>query len=191
MHLNQLTTTIYYSSTVVVVATGGANLCILRVFGLHMSCYVLFLWRYDCFVLFRFLRLLFDFAAGDAAAIGSIVLRCACAPTATGSYLITATTAVGALFRSCFFLSLERSLFTEYICAIVTVFTLYGVWYVVPVRFFLPDDGVFLPCDHGLDFRHQVIIYVRLLSINRFQSTLGPLVAHNTKMSKRLLGGII
>ena len=25
------------------------------------------------------------------------------------------------------------------------------------VRFFLPDDSVFLPCDHGLDFLHQLL----------------------------------
>ena len=55
-----------------------ARTCILQAFGLHMSYYVVFLWRHDCFVLFRFLRLLFAFAGGDAAAIGSIVLRCAC-----------------------------------------------------------------------------------------------------------------
>ena len=42
--------------------------------------------------------------------------------------------------------------FSEYFCTI-TVFSLYGEYV---VRFPLPD-GVYLPCDHGLDFRHQLI----------------------------------
>ena len=51
------------------------------------------------------------------------------------------------LFRFCFFVSLEMSLFPSIFCTI-TVFSLYGEY---GVRFFLPD-GVFIPCDHGLDF---------------------------------------
>ena len=37
----------------------------------------------------------------------------------------------------------------------ISVFSLYGE---CVVRSFLPD-GVFLPCDHGLDFLHQLIMY--------------------------------
>ena len=42
--------------------------------------------------------------------------------------------------------------FSEYFCTI-TVLCLYGEYV---VRFFLPG-GVFLPCDHGLDFLHQLM----------------------------------
>ena len=42
--------------------------------------------------------------------------------------------------------------FPEYFCTI-TVFPLYGEYV---VRCFLPDDDIFLPCDHGLDFLHQL-----------------------------------
>ena len=44
----------------------------------------------------------------------------------------------------------ENVAFSVFFCT-TTVFSLYGE-YVVPVRFFLPDDGVSLPCDHELDF---------------------------------------
>ena len=54
-----------------------------------------------------------------------------------------------------FFVSLEMLLFPEYFCT-VDVLSLYGEYYVL-VRFFLPD-GVSLPCDHGLEFWHQLII---------------------------------
>ena len=40
-----------------------------------------------------------------------------------------------------------RCCFSEYFC-IIAVFSLYGEYV---VRSFLPN-GVFLPCDHGLDF---------------------------------------
>ena len=45
------------------------------------------------------------------------------------------------------FVYLEMSLFPSIFCTIA-VFSLYGEYV---VRSFLPD-GVFLPCDHGLDF---------------------------------------
>ena len=43
--------------------------------------------------------------------------------------------------------------FSEYFCTI-TVFSLYGEYV---ERFFLPG-GVFLPCDHGLDFLRKLVI---------------------------------
>ena len=53
----------------------------------------------------------------------------------------------------CFvFVFMEMSLFPSIFCTIA-VFSLYGQ---DVVRFFLPND-VFLPCDHGLDFRHQLM----------------------------------
>ena len=48
------------------------------------------------------------------------------------------------VFVSSFF---WRCCFSEYFC-IIAVFSLYGEYV---VRSFLPN-GVFLPCDHGLDF---------------------------------------
>ena len=61
---------------------------------------------------------------------------------------------VCALFSFClflffvFFYSLEMSFFPSS----VNVISLYGEYV---VRFFLPD-GVFLSCDHGLDFLYQL-----------------------------------
>ena len=54
--------------------------------------------------------------------------------------------------HTCFFLSfpfgsLETSLFPSIFCTIA-VFSLYGEY---AVRSFLPN-GIFLPCDHGLDY---------------------------------------
>ena len=62
--------------------------------------------------------------------------------------------------HTCFFLffpfvSLEISLFPSIFCSFA-VFSLNGEY---TVRSFLPNDGVFLPCDHGLDYYwHQLII---------------------------------
>ena len=80
-----------------------------------------------CFVLLRF-RL---YAFVEAATLRSIVLRYAGAPIAT----------------RVFFFFYEMSLFPSIFCTI-SAFSLYGEYV---VRSFLPD-GVFLPCDHGLDF---------------------------------------
>ena len=91
-------------------------------------CHDVFLWCYLCFVLLCF-RL---HAFVKAAAPRSIVLRYAGAPIATFCFL--------------HFLHLEMSLFPSIFCT-VAVFSLYGEY---DVRSFLPD-GVFLPCDHGLD----------------------------------------
>ena len=41
-----------------------------------------------------------------------------------------------------------------YIFGTVSTFSLYGEYV---VRSFLPDDGVPLPCDYGLDFLHQLM----------------------------------
>ena len=45
------------------------------------------------------------------------------------------------------FVFLEMTLFPSIFCTNFTAFSLYGEYV---VRSFLPDDGVFLPCDHGL-----------------------------------------
>ena len=105
-------------------------------------CHDGFLWCYVCFVLLRFrLRFrLYDFI--EAAAFRSIVLRYAGAPTATRVYFL--------FFFPCIYL--EMSLFTSFFCTIA-IFSLYGEYV---VSFFLPG-GIFLPCDHGLDFLHHVI----------------------------------
>ena len=50
------------------------------------------------------------------------------------------------------FVYLEMSFFPS-ICFSITAFSLYGEYVVCS---FLPD-GVFLPCDHGLDFLHQLM----------------------------------
>ena len=89
-----------------------------------------------------------------AAALRSILLRhYAGAPTATR--------------RACFFfplVSMEMSPFPEYfLYHIISVFSLYNGEYVV--RFSLPG-GVFLPCDHGLDFFTSA--HVRIQSINQY-----------------------
>ena len=84
-----------------------------------------------CFVLLRFRLNAFV----EAAALRSIVLRYVGALIAT---------------RASFFFPfvyLEVSLFPSTLCKIA-VFSLYGEYV---VRSFLPN-GVFLPCDHGLDF---------------------------------------
>ena len=89
-------------------------------------CHDDFLWCYVCFVLLRF-RI---YASVEAAALCSIVLRYSDAPIAT---------------RVFFFL--ETSLFPSIFCTIFD-FSLYGEYV---VRSFLPN-GIFLPCDQGLDF---------------------------------------
>ena len=99
-------------------------------------CHDVFLWCYVCFVLLRF-RL---YAFVEAAALCSIVLRYAGAPIATR---------VSLFFP---FVYLEMSLFPIIFCTI-SVFSLYGEYV---VRSFLPV-GVFLPCDHGLDFVHLLM----------------------------------
>ena len=70
-----------------------------------------------------------------------------------------AVTTACVLFRFCFFLSLEMSLFPSIFCTI-NVFSLYEEYV---LRFFLPD-GVFLPCDHGLDSLHQLILCDNLIN---------------------------
>ena len=71
----------------------------------------------------------------------SIVLRYAGAPIVTR-------------VSFCFlFVYLEMSLFPSIFCTIAD-FSLNGEYV---VRSFLPNNGVFLPCDHGLDFLHQLM----------------------------------
>ena len=47
----------------------------------------------------------------------------------------------------------ERLAFSVYFCTIITFFSLYGEYV---VRSPLPD-GVFLTCDHALDFLYQLV----------------------------------
>ena len=72
---------------------------------------------------------------------------------------------------------LEMSLFPSIFCTI-SAFSLYGEYV---VRSFLPN-GVFLPCDHGLDFLHQ-LIYVRIQSINQKDVCLRPYQSFGAPMS--------
>ena len=94
-------------------------------------------------ILFRFR--LYTFI--EAAALRSIVLRYTGAPTATH---------LSSFFP---FVSLEMLLYPSIFCNIA-VFSLYREYV---VGFFLLD-GVFLPCDHGLDFFTSTY-YVRIQSI--------------------------
>ena len=88
------------------------------------------------------------FAFTEAAALLSIVLRssiCMRPDSRARSYHCLRPFSFSFLpFSSRFF---EDVPFSEFIY-LITVFSLYGEYV---VRFFLPD-GVFLPCDHGLDF---------------------------------------
>ena len=74
------------------------------------------------------------------------VLRYACAPTATRSYLTTVCV-LFVVVVVVVFVSLDMSLFPS-IFVPLPFFSLYGEY---AVRFPLPN-GVFLPCDHWLDF---------------------------------------
>ena len=78
----------------------------------------------------------------EAAALRSIVLRYAGAPIATR---------VSFFFFP--FVYLEVSLCLSIFCTIAA-FSLNGEYV---VRSFLPN-GVFLPCDHGLDFLHDQLM---------------------------------
>ena len=88
------------------------------------------------FVLFGF----HFYTSIEAAALPSIVFRYAGASTATS---------VSSFFP---FVYLEMSFFPSIFCTIAA-FSLYREYV---VRFSLPG-GVFLPCDHGLDFLHQLM----------------------------------
>ena len=96
------------------------------VFLFVCRCHYVFLWCWVCFVLLRF-RL---YAFIEAASLCSMVVDMQASHTRVSF---------------CLFVYLEMSLFPSISCTIA-VFHSYGV-----VRFFLPD-GIFLPCDHGLDF---------------------------------------
>ena len=106
-----------------------AQTCIPRAFGLQMSCRLSLV---SC--LFR-LFFVFILSFNEAAALHSIILRYAGAPTATPLYFIFPL------------VSLQMLLFPSIFCAIA-VFSLYGEYV---VRFLFPGS-VFLPCDHVLDF---------------------------------------
>ena len=122
--------------------------------------HVVVLWGYVCCVLFRFRRIAFT----EATVLCLIVLRYACAPTATRSYLTT----VCALLCVCLFFFLflfffGDAAFSKYFCT-KNIFSLYGE---CVVRFFLPGD-ILLPCDHGLRILHH-FFFVKIQSINWLQ----------------------
>ena len=93
--------------------------------------------------LFCFVFVVFAFT--EAAALRSIVLRYACAPTAIRSYHCLHP------FSPCF-CSLEMSVFPS-IFVPLPCSSLYGEYV---VHFFLTDGG-FLPYDYGLGFLHQLM----------------------------------
>ena len=97
------------------------------------------------FVLFCFGFRVFAFT--EAAALRSIVLRYACVSTAARSYLPAVCVLFFFLFLP-FFCFFGDVAFSEYFSSTLAVLSWYGEY---DVRFPLPD-GVFLPCDHGLDF---------------------------------------
>ena len=112
--------------------------CILRGFGLQMMSWRLFLvWRLFCFLL-RFLSLCF-LSLKPRPSVQSSFDTSAGAPIVTNDF-----------FTFFIFVHLEVSLFPSIFCTIAA-FSLYGEYVVRP---FLPNNGVFLPCDHGLDFLH-------------------------------------
>ena len=112
------------------IATSGANLYPSDVWFAD-RCHDVFLRCYLCFVLLRFLL----YAFVEATALRSIVLRYAGAPIAIRVFLFS------------LFVYLEMSFFPSIFCTIAA-FSLNGEYI---VRSFHPH-GVFLPCDHGLDF---------------------------------------
>ena len=80
-------------------------------------------------------------------------------------------TTVSVLFRLCFFLLfyfLGHVAFSEYFFGTITIFSLHGKYV---VRFPL-QDGVFLPCDHGLDFWYQHIICENSINQSKIIYTL-------------------
>ena len=99
--------------------------------GLVCRCHDVFLWSFVCFVSLRFRHVFVE-----AAALRSIVLRYAGAP-----------------ITRVFFSFLGSCLFFSSIFCTISAFFMYGEYV---VRSFLPND-VFLPCDHGLGFLHQLI----------------------------------
>ena len=98
--------------------------------------------RLFCFVRFRL------YAFVEAAALRSIVLRYAGAPIATRLFSLFS------FFFSSFVYLEMLSLFPSIFCTMFA-FSLNGEYV---VRSFL-SDGVFLPCDHGLEVLGQLILY--------------------------------
>ena len=114
----------------------GFNSTSIFLSGINCTYYINITPSYDLtsgFVLLRF-RL---YAFVEAAALRSIILRYAVA-------LIASPRTSFFLFSFCLYL--EMPLFPSIFCTIA-VFSSYGEYI---VRSLLPD-GVFLPCDHGLD----------------------------------------
>ena len=149
-----------------------ARTYILEAFFLVSRSRVVFLWRFVCFVLFRFVFHVFAFI--EAAALCSNFLRYACAPAASCSYLTT----VCVLFC---FVSLEMSFFSRTLVPFIVVFSPYEEYV---VRFSLPD-GDFLRCDHGLDFFISAY-HVRIQSINQSLCSSGsPFCAHHASLPVR------
>ena len=99
-------------------------------------CHDVFLWCYVCFVLLRFCVSAFV----EAVALRAIVLRYAGAPTVTRVFFFFP------------FVCLEMPLFPSIFCTIAA----FSLNEEDVVRSFLPN-GVFLPCNHGLDFLHKLM----------------------------------
>ena len=99
-------------------------------------CHDVFLWCYLCFVLLRFCLHAFV----EAAALRSIVLRYADAPIATR---------VSFFFSFCLFGDVAFSEYFLYHCRFRFVCRVR--------RTFFPSGWCLLPCDHGLDFWHQLM----------------------------------
>ena len=153
-----------------------AQTCILRAFGLQMSCRLSLVLR---LLLFSFVSVFFLSLEPRPFIQSFFVLRCTCAPTGTRSYPTTVCVLffvfVSSFFCFCFFLflfsflpffcfcfflffflflpfflfSLEMLLFPSIIASLPFPLCMESIIYVT--RSFLPN-GVFLPCDHGLDF---------------------------------------
>ena len=119
-----------YNSTVY--SASGANLRILRAFGLQMSWRLSLMLCLFCFDLLCFVFRLYDFV--EAAALRSIVLRYAGAPIATRVPLFSLLFIWRCRFFRVFFVPFPLSLCME------------RTSYVLSFRM------VFLPCDRGLDF---------------------------------------
>ena len=123
-----------------------ARTCILRKFGLQMSCCLSLVSRLFCFVLFSFVCFFFE-----AAVLRSIILRSSICMRPDSNTQVTTVCIL-----------LEMALFPS-IFVPLPFFSLSGEYI---VRFFLPGS-VFLPSDHGLDFFTSAYVRTQLNSINQ------------------------
>ena len=116
-----------------------ARTYILRAFSLQMSCCLsLLVLPLFCFC--------FVFVFIEATALRSTVLRCVCTPTATRSHLTTVWVFFVFVYFFLFFLFLWRCRFFRVFLYRCRFLCMESTLYVL-----LPN-GVFLSCDHGMDF---------------------------------------